>query len=273
MHRKPRLGTPGDPPAPPDLRRSRLRAALLLYGPWVELAALLAELTPGKLRKSFRATGGTEAVEIALQLAMAATGRPGFISIEGSYHGNSIGAVSVAPGLGIEALPNLLSHCHTIAPPLDDEAAARVEKLLRGKDIAALIMEPIICNLAVLIPEERFMRAVARSCRKYGTLLILDEVACGFGRTGTLFATEHYRVEPDILCLAKAITGGHAPMGATVVTEKVALAAQGKVASTPPTDGTRSAWRPPSRPAIHPTAPARFARKRQRPEPGFRGAP
>ena len=200
-----------------------------LYGPWVELAAMLAELTPGKLRKSFRATGGTEAVEIALQLAMAATGRPGFISIEGSYHGNSIGAVSVAPLLGIEALANLLSHCHTIAPPLDDEAAARVEKLLRGKDIAALIMEPIICNLAVLIPEERFMRAVARSCRKYGTLLIMDEVACGFGRTGTLFATEHYGVEPDILCLAKAITGGHAPMGATVVTEKVARAAQGKV--------------------------------------------
>jgi 4-aminobutyrate aminotransferase-like enzyme len=202
-----------------------------LYGPWVELAALLAELTPGQLRKSFRATGGTEAVEIALQLAMAATGRPGFISIEGSYHGHSIGAMSVAQFLGTEALrlPNVLSHCHTIAQPLDDEAAARVEKLLRGKDIAALIMEPIICNLGVLIPEERFMSAVARSCHKYGTLLILDEVACGFGRTGTLFATEHYRVEPDILCLAKAITGGHAPMGATVVTEKVARAAQGKV--------------------------------------------
>ena len=92
-----------------------------LYGPWVELAALLAELTPGKLRKSFRATGGTEAVEIALQLAMAATGRPGFISIEGSYHGNSIGAVSVAPGLGIEALPNLLS------PPRRPEIAAALE--------------------------------------------------------------------------------------------------------------------------------------------------
>ena len=199
------------------------------YGPWVELAALLAELTPGKLRKSFRATGGTEAVEIALQLAMAATGRPGFVSIEGSYHGNSIGTVSVASASASELLPNLLSQCHSISPPLDEEAARKVEALLRKRNIAALIMEPIICNLAVVIPEKRFMRAVARACRKYGTLLIFDEVACGFGRTGTLFATEHFGVDPDILCLAKAITGGHAPMGATVVTEKVARTAEGKV--------------------------------------------
>ena len=203
---------------------------------------------------------------------MAATG--GRLHLDrGQLSRNSIGAVSVAPGLGIEALPNLLSHCHTIAPPLDDEAAARVEKLLRGKDIAALIMEPIICNLAVLIPEGRFMRAVARSCRKYGTLLILDEVACGFGRTGTLFATEHYRVEPDILCLAKAITGGHAPMGATVVTEKVALAAQGKVGFY-----STYGWHPLSVEAALATLQyirrhRRACRKRQRPEPGFRGAP
>jgi adenosylmethionine-8-amino-7-oxononanoate aminotransferase len=200
-----------------------------LYRPWVELAQLLARITPGKLEKTYRATGGSEAVYIALQLAMASTGRRKFVSIEGSYHGNTIGTVSVASREGREPYPNLLSNCTTISPPLGDRAIARLETLLKKRDVAALIMEPISCNLAVLIPEDTFMKRAQQLCRRYGTLFIADEVACGFGRTGKLFASEYFDLEPDVLCMGKAITGGFAPMGATIVTAKVAKSVEGEV--------------------------------------------
>jgi adenosylmethionine-8-amino-7-oxononanoate aminotransferase len=200
-----------------------------LYRPWVELAQLLARITPGKLEKTYRATGGSEAVDIALQIAMASTGRRKFVSIEGSYHGNTIGTVSVASREGREPYPNLLSNCETISPPLGDRAIARLETLLKKRDVAALIMEPISCNLAVLIPEDTFMKRAQQLCRRYGTLFIADEVACGFGRTGKLFASEYFDLEPDILCMGKAITGGFAPMGATIVTGKVAKSVEGEV--------------------------------------------
>ena len=199
-----------------------------LYRPWVELAQLLAEITPGELEKTYRATGGSEAVDIALQIAMASTGRRKFVSIEGSYHGNTVGTVSVASREGREPYPNLLSNCDTISPPLGDRAIARLETLLKKRDVAAFIMEPISCNLAVLIPEDAFMKRAQQLCRRYGTLLIADEVACGFGRTGKLFASEHFDLEPDILCMGKAISGGFAPMGATIVTRKVAKSIEGE---------------------------------------------
>jgi acetylornithine/succinyldiaminopimelate/putrescine aminotransferase len=192
-----------------------------LYKPWAELAELLADLTPGKLKKSFRATGGTEAVEVALQVAMAYTGRRKFISVEDSYHGNSIGTLSVGASDNRRKFRNLLPNCRKIKPPLDHKAAERVEKLLRGRDVAAFIMEPVILNLGVLIPDREFMTALRELCTKYGTLLILDEVATGFGRTGKLFASEHFRIEPDIMTMAKAITGGYAGMGATITTEQI----------------------------------------------------
>ena len=98
--------------------------------------------------------------------------------------------------------------------------------MLKSREIAAVIMEPVICNLGVLVPEAAFMKALQRLCKRYGTLLIMDEVATGFGRTGKLFATEHFDIEPDILCLAKAITAGHAPMGAVLMTAPVAKSMQ-----------------------------------------------
>lgn len=200
-----------------------------LYRPWVELAELLAEISPGKLQKCFRATGGSEAVEIALQIAMAATGRRKFVSLEGSYHGNTIATVSIASTEEQEPYPNLLSNCLKISPPLDARAAERLERLLKNRDVAAFIMEPISCNLAVLIPEQEFMGRAQKLCRRYGTLFIADEVACGFGRTGRVFASEHFGLDPDILCMGKAITGGVAPMGATIVTPKLARAVAGEV--------------------------------------------
>lgn len=193
-----------------------------LYRPWGELAELLAKITPGRLKKSFRATGGTEAVEIALQAAMSHTQRRKFISIEGSYHGHSIGAMSVGMSGFREHYNNLLPDCYKIKPPLDEKAANEAEKLIGKKDIAALIMEPVVCNLGVLIPAGTFMKKIAAACRANGTVIIADEVATGFGRTGKLFASEHYGWKPDIMCLAKGITGGYGGLGATIMTPEVA---------------------------------------------------
>jgi len=192
------------------------------YQGWAELAEILAKISPGKLIKSFRATGGTEAVEIALQAAMSHTKRSKFISIEGSYHGHSIGAMSIGASDFRTWYSNLLPGCHKINSPLDKKAAREVEKMLSKRDVAAFISEPIVCNLAVEIPTKEFFKIVQAACKKYGTLFIADEVATGFGRTGKLFACEHYDLKPDIMTIAKGATGGFGALGATLMTSQVA---------------------------------------------------
>jgi adenosylmethionine-8-amino-7-oxononanoate aminotransferase len=146
------------------------------------------------------------------------------VSIEGSYHGNSIGAMSIGASEYRAQYGKLLPGCYKIKAPLDSRAVKKVERLLKRQDIAAFIMEPIICNLNVTIPDPEFMTGVRDLCHEHGTLLVMDEVATGFGRTAKLFGCQHFDVEPDIMCLAKAITGGYAPMGATMVTDAVAQA-------------------------------------------------
>lgn len=193
-----------------------------LYKPWVELAQILAKITPGNLTKSFPATGGTEAVEIALQAAMSFTKRSKFISIEGSYHGHSIGAMSIGSSAFRKHYANLLPGCYKIKPPLNRKAAQEVEKLLKQGDIAGFIMEPIVCNLGILIPDQEFFEITTKACKKYGTVFIIDEVATGFGRCGKMFASELFDLEPDIMTLAKGITGGYAALGATITTEEIA---------------------------------------------------
>ncbi|MET0397118.1 MAG: aspartate aminotransferase family protein [Longimicrobiaceae bacterium] len=195
-----------------------------LYRPWAQLAEMLARITPGKLAVSYRTTGGTESVEGALQIAMAYTGRGSFVSVEDSYHGNSIAAMSIGASSNRETFKNLLPNCHKVEPPLDHRALGKVETLLKKRDVAAFIMEPIICNLGALVPEDEFVRGVRELCTRYGTLFIADEVATGFGRTGKLFACEHFDLEPDVLCMAKAITGGYGGMGAVITTSRIANA-------------------------------------------------
>lgn len=192
------------------------------YEKWSELAELLAKITPAGLVKSFRATGGTEAVEIALQAAMAHTKRHKFISVEGSYHGHSIGAMSVGMSDFRKWYKNLLPDCYKIEAPLDKKAAVKVEKLLSQGDIAAYISEPIICNIGVEIPKKEYFEIVQKACKKYGTVFIIDEVATGFGRTGKMFGSEHYNLRPDIMCLAKGLSGGYGAIGATIMTKELA---------------------------------------------------
>jgi adenosylmethionine-8-amino-7-oxononanoate aminotransferase len=201
----------------------------LLYGPWEELAQLLAEISPGKLTKSFRTTGGSESVDTALQIAMAYTGRKRFLSLENSYHGNIISSLSIGDSETADKINNHLQDCDRVELPLNEKTLGKIETCLKKKNVAAFIMEPVICNMGVVIPENVFMQDLEKLCRKYGTLLVIDEVATGFGRTGKLFASEHFGIEPDVMCVSKAITGGYVGLGATLTTEKIARAVKDKV--------------------------------------------
>ena len=192
------------------------------YAPWTELARLLTSLAPRPLTTCFRATGGSEAVDLALQAALIHTGRRAFLSLEDSYHGNSLAGLSIGASDSRERLKNLLPHCAKIAAPLDAKALRRIEQRLKRRDVAAFIMEPISINLGVVIPEKDIIQRVRDLCRRYGTLFIADEVACGFGRTGRVFACEHFDLHPDMLCVAKAMSGGLAPIGAVIATTPIA---------------------------------------------------
>jgi len=192
------------------------------YAPWTELARLLASLAPRPLTTCFRATGGSEAVDLALQAAMIHTGRRAFLSLENSYHGNSLAGLSIGASDSRERIKNLLPHCSKIAAPLDTKALRRIEQRLKRRDVAAFVVEPISINLGVLIPDHDVIRRVRELCRRYGTLFIADEVACGFGRTGRVFACDHFGLDPDLLCVAKAMSGGLAPIGAVIATAPIA---------------------------------------------------
>jgi acetylornithine/succinyldiaminopimelate/putrescine aminotransferase len=190
----------------------------LLYEPWVELAKLLVDGAPGRISTAFRAVGGTEAVEQALQLAMKYTGRHKIVSLEDAYHGNSFGARAI----GADDAEAHLQGFKKLAPPLDAKALDRLDTLLKHRDVAAFIMEPVVLNLGVLIPDTEFMQGLVEVCHRHGTLVIMDEVGAGFGRCGRLFASELFELEPDIITLGKSIASGVAPLAATLTTDEVA---------------------------------------------------
>lgn len=163
------------------------------YAPWTELARLLASLAPRPLTTCFRATGGSEAVDLALQAAMIHTGRRAFLSLEDSYHGNSLAALSIGAPDSRERIKNLLPHCGKIAPALDAKALHRIEQRLKWRDVAAFVMEPISINLGVLIPEKDAIRGVRDLCRRYVRYSSpMKSRADSAGRTGRAFACEHF---------------------------------------------------------------------------------
>lgn len=199
------------------------------YKPWEQLAEMLVSIAPGNMAKCFRTTGGSESIDAAMQMAMLHTGREHFLSIEGAYHGNTIGALSIGASMVREKVKNLLPNCHKLKLPLNNETLEQAGEILQKKDCAAFIMEPIITNMGVYIPSAEFMEGMQQLCKETRTLFVMDEVATGFGRTGKMFASEHFGIGPDIVCLAKAITSGYAGMGAVLVTEEIAHSVEGDI--------------------------------------------
>jgi adenosylmethionine---8-amino-7-oxononanoate aminotransferase len=193
------------------------------------LAARLVAIAPSGLSRVFYSDSGSTAAEIALKMAFQYQGQRGgdgarrtsFVKLRGAYHGDTIGSVSVG---GIDlfhaAYGPLLFETHA-AEPGD---ALDLERVLaaHGEEIAAVIVEPLVQGAAgILVQPPGYLREVRRLCDEHGVLLICDEVATGFGRTGTMFACEQEEVAPDFLCLAKGITGGYLPLAATLTTERV----------------------------------------------------
>ncbi len=173
--------------------------------------ALLAQAPPS-LERCFFANSGAEAVEAALKFARCATGRPRLVYCKNGYHGLTYGALSVngeddfRPGFG-----PFLPGCSEI--PFGDADA--LERELAKGDVAAFITEPIQGH-GVFLPPEGYLQAAQQLCRRHGTLLVIDEVQTGLGRTGRFFAFEHWDLEPDMVTLAKALSGGYVPVGAVL---------------------------------------------------------
>jgi acetylornithine/N-succinyldiaminopimelate aminotransferase len=210
-------------------RQSRRHLHVMVYGEYViesqaQFAGLLARLLPNGLNRVYFTNSGAEAIEGALKTARKHTGRAGFIAFDGAYHGDTMGALALAGNPAFRApfepLPGPVIHL-----PYNDEAA------LGAIDdrIAAVVIEPIQAEGGVRIPAESFIKALRGKCSDRGVMLIFDEVLTGLGRTGRLFALEHFGVVPDMIVLAKALGGG-LPLGAFCGPDRII----GKLSRNPP---------------------------------------
>ena len=211
--------------------------------PAVELAAKLAAITPGDLSRVFFSSGGSEAVETALKIAKQVQAMRGFprrykvIARRGSYHGQTMGAYSLTASrneahfgpflYGVSHVPHpnrYTSDFGVEGEQADIMAARSVEQEIEHQGpetVAAVIAEPISTAAGVHVPSPIYWRMLRDICDRHGVLLIADEVINGFGRTGKMFAMEHFGVTPDIMTLAKGLSSGYAPVAATVVRPSV----------------------------------------------------
>jgi acetylornithine/succinyldiaminopimelate/putrescine aminotransferase len=194
-------------------RQARRHLHVMVYGEFViesqvMLARRLVELLPRPLERVYFTNSGAEAIECALKAARKFTGRAGFVAFDGAYHGDTMGALALCGNRAMRepfgALPGPVRHL-----PFDDAGA--LEKI--DSTIAAVVVEPVQAEGGVRIPSESFVRAIRERCDRAGAILIFDEVLTGFGRTGKMFALEHFGVVPDIVVMAKALGGG-LPLGA-----------------------------------------------------------
>jgi adenosylmethionine-8-amino-7-oxononanoate aminotransferase len=195
----------------------------------VELAKQLVEIAPDGLSRVFYSDSGSTATEIALKMAFQYWQQQGgeharrkrFVCLRMSYHGDTIGSVSVG---GIDLFHSMYRPLLFDALRAEPGDAADMERILseHGDEVAAVIMEPLVQGAAgMLMHPEGYLRDVRELCDRHGVLLICDEVATGFGRTGKMFACEHEGVTPDLLCIAKGLTGGYMPLAATLATERI----------------------------------------------------
>lgn len=205
------------------------------------LGKLLAEVTPGDIKRTFFSTSGAEANEAAIKLARMATGKDKILARWRAYHGSTFGAMALSNDYrNWSSEPSIPSVIHCLDPycyrcpfgvtypNCDLQCARHVEDVVRfeggAKRVAAFIAEPIVGTNGIIVPPDGYWQKVREICDKYGMLMICDEVMSGFGRTGRWFAIEHWGVVPDMITTAKGITSGYVPLAATSMRERVAEA-------------------------------------------------
>ncbi len=181
-----------------------------VHAPQVKLAKLLSDQLPASLDSVYFVNSGSEAIEGAIKLAKRATGRSEIVYFRNAYHGGTAGALSV---LGHENMKNAFRPLVPDGRMLDFNNFDQITQISTAT--AAVLIEPIQAEAGIILPEPGYLESLRQRCYETGALLIFDEIQMGFGRTGKLFAFEHYGVVPDILCLAKAMGGGM-PIGAFV---------------------------------------------------------
>ena len=190
------------------------------------LAERLVSIAPAGLEMVFFCNSGTESVEAALKLARVATGRSGIVYCHGSYHGKSLGALSVTGNRSYQRpFQPLVPDCH----PIPYGNLEVLERTLASRNMAAFIVEPIQGEGGMILPPAGYLAEAERLCRQAGTLLIADEVQTGMGRTGTMFASEQAAIEPDIMTVAKSLSGGLVPIGAMLARRDLWMKAYGTV--------------------------------------------
>ena len=203
----------------------------LTHEPGVRLAQRLVELTPDPLEHVFLCDSGSVAVEVALKMCLQARpGRSRVLTVRGGYHGDTFGAMSVCdPVGGMHSMfaGALARQVFAPRPPrrLDDAYAAELERLVsrHAEELAAVIVEPVVQGAGGMWFYDPAVLTLLRAlCDSHGLLLVFDEVATGFGRTGSMFACEHAGVAPDVMCVGKALTGGYMTLAATLCTAAVA---------------------------------------------------
>ncbi|MHB8491580.1 MAG: adenosylmethionine--8-amino-7-oxononanoate transaminase, partial [Solirubrobacteraceae bacterium] len=212
----------------------------LTHAPAVELAARLVDMTPAGLDRVFLCDSGSVAVEVAIKMCLQAqraaggAGRTRLLALRGGYHGDTMGAMSVCdPEDGMHALFGGVLPRQVFAerPPAgfaeEGEAGwrAQLEELVaeHAHELAAVIVEPVVQGAGGMhFYSPAYLRVLRELCDAHGLLLVADEIATGFGRTGKLFACEHAGVSPDVMCVGKALTGGYISLAATLCTSRVA---------------------------------------------------
>jgi len=176
----------------------------------------LSTIAPNGLKRAFLSNSGTEAIEFALKLARRSTGKTGIIAMMGAFHGKTMGALSATWN------KKYRTPFEPLVPGFSHVPYGRLERVEAAIDdeTAAIIAEPIQGESGINVPPADYLPGLRKLCDEKGVLLILDEIQTGLGRTGKMFACQHYDVEPDIMCLSKALASG-LPMGATLATEEV----------------------------------------------------